>query len=76
MCTVKDLKLFLAERGMTVGQTRSLIYKMLDNLDAYQDENKYLIDNRNNYKGKGITFEVTKKETTTNAYSSNSSRYH
>lgn len=72
MCTVKDLKLFLAERGMTVGQTRSLIYKMLDNLDSYQDETKYLIDDRNNYKGKGITFEVTKREITKNA---NGSRY-
>lgn len=64
MCTIKDLKLFLAEKGMTVGETRSLIYKMLDNLDNYRDEDKPLVENRNDYKGKGIVFNVRKKEIT------------
>lgn len=64
MCTIKDLKLFLAEKGMTVGETRSLIYKMLENLDNYCGEDKPLVENRNNYKGKGIVFDVRKKEIT------------
>jgi len=64
MCTIKDLKLFLASEGLTVGQARSLIFKMLDNLDEYRDENKLLLENRNDYKGKGIVFQVVKKEMT------------
>jgi len=55
MCTVKDLKTFLGSQGMTVGQTRSLIYKMLDNLDSYRDENqRLLVQDRNNYKPRPI----------------------
>jgi len=40
---------------MTVGESRSLMYKMLDNLDRYQDERRLLLidgpENRNDYKG-------------------------
>jgi hypothetical protein len=61
MCTIKDLKEFLGAKGLTVGETRSLIYKMLDNLDNHS-ENELLIDNRNNYKGKGLVFHIEKKE--------------
>jgi hypothetical protein len=51
MCTIKDLKMFLGSKDMTVGETRSLIYKLLDNLDTYRDESqKILIQDRNNYK--------------------------
>ena len=61
MCTIKDLKDFFASKGMTVGETRSLIYKMLDNLDGYQDESKPLMQDRNNYKGEGLVLQVIKR---------------
>ena len=57
----KDLKDFFASKGMTVGETRSLIYKMLDNLDGYQDESKPLMQDRNNYKGEGLVLQVIKR---------------
>lgn len=69
--TVKDLKEFFAHKGLTVGETRSLLYRMLENLDTYQDENKLLIGNvtmgdrhsdENNYKPR-ILINYKKKET-------------
>lgn len=61
MCTVKDLKIFLGAQGMTVGQTRSLIYKMLDNLDEYRDENqRLLVQDRNDYKPRPLVYNTQK----------------
>lgn len=64
MCTVKDLKLFLGlSKGLTVGETRSLMYKMIDNLDDYYDDSQKLLmrDNGNDYKPKALWIMKTKR---------------
>ena len=70
MCTIKELKEFLGGKGLTIGETRSLMYKMLDNLDNHS-ESELLLNNRNNYKGKGLVFHIEKRpynKEMTNAY--------
>lgn len=71
MCTVKDLKSFLGDKGLNVGEARSLVFKLLDNLDTYQDSDKLIIPDRNNYKLKGITQIIKKRDN-----DENSSRYY